>query len=84
MTDREMLLKKISTYKFAALDLQLYLDTHPDNEDTIKKMNMFKEKAAPLVEKYERKYGPLTKSETEMNNWSWIKAPWPWESEDDC
>lgn len=84
MTDRELLLKKISTYKFAALDLQLYLDTHPDDEDTINKMNMFKEKAAPLVEKYERKYGPLTKSETEANNWSWIKAPWPWESEGDC
>ena len=84
MTDREMLLKKISTYKFAALDLQLYLDTHPDDRDTINKMNMFKEKAAPLVEKYEEKYGPLTKSETETNNWSWIKAPWPWESEGDC
>lgn len=83
MTDREALLKKISTYQFAALDLQLYLDTHKDDTDAIKKMNMFKEKAAPLIEQFERKYGPLTKSVTEKNNWSWIKAPWPWESEGD-
>ncbi len=47
-------------------------------------MNMFKEKAAPLIEQYEKKYGPLKKSATEANNWSWIKAPWPWESEEDC
>ena len=29
LTEREILLKKISTYEFAALDLQIYLDTHP-------------------------------------------------------
>ena len=84
MTDREALLKKISTYQFAALDLQLYLDTHKDDAEAIKKMNMYKEKAMPLIEQFESKYGPLRKSVTEGNNWSWIKAPWPWESEDDC
>ena len=83
MTDREMLLRKISTYQFAALDLQLYLDTHPDDGKAIEKLNMFKAKAAPLIEDYEKKYGPLKKSANEGNNWSWIKAPWPWESEGD-
>ena len=68
MTDREMLLKKISTYQFASLDLQLYLDTHPDDEGAIGKMNMFKEKAAPLIKEYEKKYGPLKKSATEANH----------------
>ena len=48
------------------------------------KMNMYKEKAAPLIKQYEEKFGPLKKSATESNNWSWIKAPWPWESEEDC
>ena len=38
MTDREALLKKISTYQFAALDLQLYLDTQKDDTETIKKI----------------------------------------------
>ena len=38
MTKREALLKKLSTYQFAALDLQLFLDTHPNDENTIEKM----------------------------------------------
>lgn len=82
MTKREALLKKISTYQFAAHDLQLYLDTHPDDIDTMEKMNRFKKAAKPLIEEYESKYGPLTKKSEDGNRWAWIKAPWPWESEE--
>ena len=73
LTEREILLKKISTYEFAALDLQIYLDTHPHDTAMIQKMNGFKEK-----------FGPLKKSMTSTNMWSWIKGPWPWENEEDC
>ena len=82
MTEREILLKKISTYQFAAHDLQLFIDTHPNDTETVTKMRAFKEKAQPLIAEYESKYGPLTKSATTQNNWNWIKAPWPWESEE--
>ena len=82
--EREILLKKISTYEFAALDLQIYLDTHPHDTAMIQKMNGFKEKLKPLVEEYEEKFGPLKKSMTSTNMWSWIKGPWPWENEEDC
>lgn len=84
LTKREILLKKISTYQFAALDLQLYLDTHPNDADTIAAMNQYKMKLQPLLAEYEEAYGPLTKGITETNNWKWIKGPWPWESEADC
>ena len=84
MTKREALLKKISTYQFAALDLQLYLDTHPGDSDTIEKMNSYKAMAKPLIEQYEEEYGPLMKKSEPGNNWNWIKAPWPWENEEDC
>ena len=59
LTEREILLKKISTYEFAALDIQIYLDTHPHDTAMIQKMNGFKEKLKPLVEEYEEKIGPL-------------------------
>ena len=84
LTEREILLKKISTYQFAALDLQIFLDTHPHDTATIEKMNVYKEKLKPLVEEYEQKYGPLRKGITDGNVWSWIKGPWPWENEEDC
>lgn len=83
MTDRENLLKKISEYQFAALDLQLYLDTHPENREMLRKMTEYKNEMYKYREEFERKYGPLTKNMNDTNNWQWVKGPWPWESEDE-
>ncbi len=83
MTEREILLKKISTYQFAVFDLQLFLDTHPNDKKTLEKMNEYKNAVKPLIKEYEEKFGPLTKSMTSSNNWSWIMGPWPWETEED-
>ena len=82
MTKREAMLKKISTYQFAALDLQLYLDTHPGDSETVAKMNRYKQQTGELVKDYEEQYGPLTKRSATGNNWDWIKGPWPWENEE--
>ena len=35
----------------------------------------------PLKAEYESTYGPLTKK-SDMNTWSWVNSPWPWETED--
>lgn len=83
MTEREILLKKISTYQFAVFDLQLFLDTHPHDKKILEKMRGYKEELIPLVADYEKKYGPLTKNVSNSNHWRWIKSPWPWESEDE-
>lgn len=83
MTKREAMLKQLSTYQFAALDLQLFLDTHPNDSYTIEKMNMYKEKALKLQKEYEAQFGPLYKSETDGNFWNWVNGPWPWETEED-
>lgn len=84
MTKREALMKKLSTYQFAAHDVQLYLDTHPEDKSAIKQAQRFQQLAAPLAEQYEQQYGALTKREADGNNWNWIKGPWPWENEEDC
>ena len=46
MTEREILLKKISTYQFAILDLQIFLDTHPYDQQVLSQINECKEKLA--------------------------------------
>ena len=56
MTKREMLLKKISTAQFAALDTQLFLDTHPGDEESVEKMKKYRDMAKPLIKEYEQKY----------------------------
>ena len=84
VTKREALLKKLSTYQFAAHDLQLFLDTHPGDEATIEQMSRYLRLAKPLAVQYEEQYGSLTKRDDDGNNWNWIKAPWPWENGEDC
>ena len=81
MTEREMLLKKIGTCKFAVTDIDLFLDTHPGDGEMLKQRDEYIAKLKPLVEQYEEKFGPLTKSENENNTWRWVKDPWPWDME---
>ena len=84
MTEREAMLKQLSAFQFAALDLQLYLDTHPGDEKALEQMRGYVQKAKDLKKQYEKRYGALTKRGDGTNGWNWIKAPWPWETEDDC
>ncbi len=84
MTQREIMLKKIGTYKFALKDLELYLDTHKNDEHALEKYNEYKQILKPLVKEFESKYGPLTLKSAQMNNkYLWIKNPWPWDIEED-
>lgn len=81
MKEREILLKKISTYAFAIQEYRLFLDTHPDCRETIAKIKECEEKLNPLVAEYENKYGPLRKSNDNQMKWTWVNDPWPWEGE---
>ena len=79
VTEREILLKKISTYSFAIHEYRLFLDTHPDCEHTIKKIKENEAKLCPLIKEYEEKFGPLRKNNDNTKIWTWVNDPWPWE-----
>lgn len=81
MTDREMLLKKIGTLKFAVTDINLFLDTHPGDTGMLRLREEYARQLAPLEEEYEKRFGPLTKAENTTNTWAWVKDPWPWDTE---
>lgn len=80
--DKESLLKQIQNYNFAAYDMLLYLDTHPDDA---KAFNIFKDlvkKLKNLINEYEEKCGPLCAFSSAMyDTFKWIDSPWPWEKE---
>lgn len=82
MTQREILLKKIGTYKFVLKDLQLYLDTHPRDQMALRKYAEYEAVLEPLVREYESRFGPLTVKSDNMNKFTWIKNPWPWDIEE--
>ena len=81
MTERDILLKKIGTLKFAIVDIDLFLDTHPGDSEVLQKRAEYETQVLPLIKEYESKFGPLTKSENETNTWTWVKDPWPWDTE---
>ena len=80
--ERQALLKKVQAADFYALDLQLYLNTHPD---CMKGLSLYKnavKEAKELREKYEEMHGPLTAAKSsDKLPWQWIQNPWTWEKE---
>jgi len=82
--DRDDLLKKLTELDFMAVDLQLFLNTHPTDTEAIALYNKVIKAADIIRAKYEKEYGPLCsfRSVSRCDNaWQWVENPWPWESE---
>ena len=79
--EQEKLLFNIQSISFAAHDINLYLDTQPNNQSLLMLYKDYIQKKEELMEEYEKKYGPLTTMSKEIGNnqFNWIKSPWPWE-----
>lgn len=80
--EKQDTLKKLQAYSFAAYDMLLYLDTHPDDKKAFAIFRDLVEKANMLKKEYEKMYGPLTAfSAASFDSFTWPKSPWPWEKE---
>jgi len=79
--EREALLFQVMQYKFALIELNLYLDTHPNDTEMIKLYNKYLDIDKKMCDKYESMYGPLTLDSNylDKNTWTWKNSPWPWE-----
>lgn len=74
------LLNAIQMYHFYLYDLNLYLDTHPNDKKALEKFNAIKCKLNEARKLYNQKYGPLTALENNSeDNFYWPDGPWPWE-----
>lgn len=77
---KEELLFNILQYKFAMVELNLYLDVNPMDSKMIDLYNRYLMEEKKLCDEFEKSYGPLTLDSRYMNNnWDWIQSPWPWE-----
>lgn len=79
--NKESKLRELQELEFAALDLKLFLDTHPDDEEAIKKLKEYDEQSTKVLKDYEKSETILfsyhVKSKEDMDKW--INDPWPWE-----
>lgn len=81
INEREDLLNHVRDYGFAAIDLGLYLDVHPEDREKIQIYNEYLQEGKRYTAEFEQKYGPLTLDSDTLNNypWMWVMPPWPWE-----
>lgn len=82
MNEQAEMLTNIDSLCFATIDLNLYLDVYPNDNEAIKLFNQYRVKKDELMRIYQEKYGPLELNSDALNNtpWMWDNRPWPWEN----
>ena len=81
MDEKRMLRRRISAYSFAVWELEVFLDTHPDNKQALETRKAYMQTLEQLKAEYQDKYGPYIaySSDVQGDRWAWIDDPWPWD-----
>lgn len=71
----------VMAMEFTALEFNLYLDTHPEDQRALNDFYATVHQLDRLKKDYECRYGPLTSfgSTPSKHSWQWLNDPWPWE-----
>lgn len=79
--EKEALLLFIQKSGFAAHDLNLYLDTHPNDQHALDLYHFYVKEYDKAVNQYQEKFGPLMVNDMHMSKipFAWINGKWPWE-----
>lgn len=76
------MLNDISIVDFVLVDLSLYLDTHPFDQEAMEYFNHYVRTKNKMSRDFSMRFFPLTKDLAESNKeWRWGAAPLPWEGE---
>lgn len=78
--NQKQLLMYIAQVSFALTEANLYLDTHPCDQDAMDYYRQVKKLRKEALEKYQSQFGPLLNDGVRSDTWDWVDAPWPWES----
>lgn len=81
MNDQMAFLKRLQEVEFVLVELQLYLDTHRDDQRALMEYNQYSRQLEVLKKQYELQYGPLLNFGFSPSQypWRWLDGPWPWE-----
>lgn len=79
INEQAELLTKVDAYCFAAHEMNLYLDTHPNDREMVKLFNELSDDSNKAIKEYESKFGPLFVDSSMSYPWAWNESPWPWE-----
>lgn len=77
------LLYEIGMLDFICLEMNLYLDTHPNEAEAIQYFQYYSRLYKQAKREYAVKFGPLCIDDIDIpgsgNQWKWAKQPFPWE-----
>ena len=81
--NKDELMLRMQALEFTAVDLNLYLDTHPCDARALADFNQVAAALAQTVAVYEQMYGPLTNfgRSQSCGRWACVEQPWPWETQ---
>ena len=81
LIEYEQLIEDLQAALFVMHDLDLYLDTHPDDSEAITQYNEYYKYKKELVAYIEARFGPIEQyaENPTSNQWAWAKAPWRWQ-----
>lgn len=85
MNEKEKMLRQIGALSFAAHELTLFLDTHPENNRAMTMLEDYRNRLTEATMAYEEKFGRLILNSDEAQpaeSWEWLAVPWPWEQEE--
>ena len=80
---KDNMYKLLSDLGFAIFDINLYMITHENDEEAMKKFNEYSTEYRKIKTYYESLYGPLS-AFSQFNSkvpYTYNKDPWPWEVE---
>ncbi|NQX58574.1 spore coat protein CotJB [Paenibacillus qinlingensis] len=74
-------LRDLQAVDFVLVELTLYLDTHPNDQNIIQQYNHYAQKRMHMAGKFEMEFGPLMPFGHSFTSqpWQWVETPWPWQ-----
>lgn len=74
-------MEELQAVDFVLVELTLYLDTHPEDYQSIDQFNQFAKERRRLKKVVESMYGPLQQYGNSYSDypWNWAEGPWPWQ-----
>ncbi|MBX6351708.1 MAG: spore coat protein CotJB [Thermoflavifilum sp.] len=77
----EQLMQELQALDFVLVELTLYLDTHPDDEQALAEFGQFARRRAAVAHQFESRFGPLLEfgRGPAPARWTWCEGPWPWQ-----
>lgn len=77
--NQQQLLMYITQVSFALTDVNLYLDTHPCDQEAMAYYQEVRKLREEALDKYQCQFGPLLNDGNNSENWEWVNSPWPWQ-----